>query len=317
MGSIAHRHIANLRTLHPNDKVYAVSASGNNEKKPSYADAVITIQDLISAKPQYVIIASPAPFHVNTAIRLLSVGVSVLIEKPLSDDFESCTELKAFDSRGLTNVAAVGYCLRFLPSTIVVKDYIDRGLLGKIYNVESHVGQYLPIWRKDKFYKDSVSAQKRFGGGALFELSHELDYLFWFFGELTLQHSWLRTTAELELDVEDIANLVLTNSKGVYITLHLDFVQKSTQRNCKIIGEKGRLDWDLMSNSVTVFDAEGATVLFSEPEYNRNLMYIDMLVAFEKMNNGSITNLATIFESTKVVELIEEAKQRNKWREVN
>ncbi|MDB9916626.1 Gfo/Idh/MocA family oxidoreductase, partial [Pseudomonadales bacterium] len=263
MGSIAQKHIVNLRQLHPDDKVYVVSASGNNANKPSDADAVITIQELISIQPQYVIIASPAPLHVNTAIRLLSAGIPVLIEKPLSDDFQSCAEFQAINGGGLTTSAAVGYCLRFLPSTIVVKDYIDKGLLGKIYNVESHVGQYLPTWRKDKPFKDSVSAQKKLGGGALLELSHELDYLFWFFGELTLQHSWLRTTPELGLDVEDIANLVLTNPDDVYVTLHLDFVQKTTQRKCSIIGENGRLEWDLMSNSVNVFDVDGSTVLYS------------------------------------------------------
>lgn len=316
MGSIAKRHLANLKLLHPEGKIYSVSASGRNNELPAHADAVISLEQLLAEKPVYAIIASPAPYHVTTVKILLEKGIPVLVEKPLSDSLNACEELLSC-IRGLdTNMVSVGYCLRFLPSAKIVKKYLDTGSLGNVYNIASNVGQFLPGWRKDKNYKDSVSAKKELGGGALLELSHELDYLFWFFDDLELQHSWLRTTDELDLDVEEIADLVLTTTSGTYISVHLDFIQKSTQRNCEFIGEKGRLVWDLIANSVTLFHATGTETLYSEPEYNKNGMYIDMLQAFENVKNAGISHLATVETASKVVKLIEDAKQYNKWRRI-
>lgn len=317
MGSIAKRHLVNLRQLHPDAQIYAVSSSGNNAELPNGADSIVSLDKLISYQPDYVIVASPAPYHVNTAQQLLAQGIAVLVEKPLADNADSCKQLQTYCDNHITEAVAVGYCLRFLPSATVVKDYLSKGLLGTIYNVEANIGQYLPNWRSDKNYKDSVSARKELGGGALLELSHELDYLYWLLGDLTLQHSWLRTTDELGLDVEEIANLVLTSENNIYVTVHLDFIQKSVQRTCEFIGEKGRLVWDLLTNSVNIYHAAGKDTLYSEPEYNKNNMYIDMLTAFEGMARGAVTNLATIGSATKVVQLIDEAKKMNKWSHQN
>lgn len=315
MGSIAKRHLANLRLLHPAAKIYAVSASGNNTTLPENADAVVSMDELISNQPDYVIIASPAPYHVDIAQKLLSNNIAVLIEKPLAHNLRACIDLQNFIAQQPHKAVAVGYCLRFLPSALMVKNYLDQGLLGTVYNVHANVGQYLPGWRADKSYKDSVSANKALGGGALLELSHELDYLQWLLGDLTLQHSWLRTTDELGLAVEDIANLVLLSEKNVYVSVHLDFIQKSTQRTCEFIGQHGRLVWDLLANTVTLYHAAGKDTLYAEPNYNKNGMYLAMLTAFENMSQGGVSSLATVTSATKVVQLIDEAKQMNKWRQ--
>ena len=44
------------------------------------------------------------------------------------------------------------------------------------------VGHDLKKWRPDINYKDSVSAKKSLGGGALRELSHEIDLATHLFG---------------------------------------------------------------------------------------------------------------------------------------
>lgn len=313
MGSIAKRHLENLRLLHPAARIYVVSASGKNTTLPESADAVVSLDELIACGPDYVIVASPAPYHADLAQKLLVHNIAVLIEKPLAHNLQTCLSLQKFCQEQAYNAVAVGYCLRFLPSALVVKKYLDQGLLGTVYNVQANVGQYLPGWRADKDYKDSVSASKALGGGALLELSHELDYLQWLLGDLSLQHSWLRTTNELGLAVEDIADLVLLSDKNVYVTVHLDFIQKSTQRSCEFIGQHGRLVWDLLANTVTLYHAAGIDSLYAEPEYNKNEMYLAMLTAFGSMSQGGSSSLATVTSATKVVQLIDEAKQLNKW----
>ena len=56
--------------------------------------------------------------------------------------------------------------------------------MGKIVKVNSKASSYLPDWRKNKNFRKSVSSQKKLGGGVLLELSHELDYLLWFFKDI-------------------------------------------------------------------------------------------------------------------------------------
>jgi len=47
------------------------------------------------------------------------------------------------------------------------------------------------------------------GGCVLLELSHELDYLRWIFGEVDWVKAILSCQSSLEIDVEDTANLTL------------------------------------------------------------------------------------------------------------
>lgn len=312
MGSIAKRHLKNLRLIYPDADIYAVSSSGKNFRLPEDANALIGLDELIRLKPIYAIIASPAPYHIDTAKLLLENNIPVLIEKPLASDSDDAAKFQEFYLSGKYPRVAIGYCLRFLPSALVVKGFLEKDGLGVVYNVNSSVGQFLPAWRSDKNYKDSVSAQKKLGGGALLELSHELDYLTWFFGSMELQHSCLRTTDELGLEVEEIANLVLTTTSGTYISVHLDFIQKSTQRKCELIGEKGRLVWDLLANTVTFFDATATKVIYSDEQYDKNTMYLDMLRAFSGLKGQGLQELATIDSSLKVIQLIDAAKKTHK-----
>ena len=129
---------------------------------------------------------------------------------------------------------------------------------------------------------------------------------------MELQHSCLRTTDELGLEVEEIANLVLTTTSGTYISVHLDFIQKSTQRKCELIGEKGRLVWDLLANTVTFFDATATKVIYSDEQYDKNTMYLDMLRAFSGLKGQGLQELATIDSSLKVIQLIDAAKKTHK-----
>ena len=150
MGSIGQRHLRNLRSLHPEDKIFAVSSTGTNKSFSEYANELICFDELLSYKPKYAIVASPAPYHVDMTDKLLSNNISVLVEKPLAHNLQSCLSSQQLFNKSNQNKVAVGYCLRFLTSAQVVKKFLDEACLGQIYNVNARVGQYLPNWRLDK-----------------------------------------------------------------------------------------------------------------------------------------------------------------------
>lgn len=309
LGNISNRHRKNIKQLYPKAIVYAVSASGRlPEETVQDADIVCAnISHLPVAEMCMAIVASPATYHAEHAIKFLASGVPALIEKPLAASVEDSKKILRAHEETKTPVA-VGYCLRYLNSTLEVKRLLEEGKIGQVYNVFSEIGQYLPDWRPSKDYKATVSASKKLGGGALLELSHELDYLSWLFGELQPVGAVLRTSNELGLDVEDSADILATSDSTV-LSIHLDFLQKKAHRRCRIVGSKGVLEWDLIKNQVLFICKKSSQIVFDGQAADRNEMYLDMLADFQRCIVGKSNSCVTIQSALQVVSLIEKVKK--------
>ena len=317
MGSIARRHIKNLRELHADSEILAVSASGANTQCPDGADRVVDLNTALKASVQYAVVASPAPFHASCALAFLETGVPVLIEKPLTAQLAEATDFFAKTKAPNMPTVRVGYCLRFLSTACIVRDILASSRLGDLLNVSCFVGQYLPDWRPDTDYRQSVSGNATLGGGATLELSHELDLLNWFIDGLDVAHSWLRKQMLLALDVEECADLVLTSKLGCHINLHMDFWQREPRRDMEFIGSKGNMRWDLMANTVAITHPGVSTEILNGTEKQRGDIYIAMLRAFEAQISGSIKSmdarLATVEQALLVIRQIDKAKYLNSW----
>jgi predicted dehydrogenase len=103
----------------------------------------------------------------------------------------------------------VGYNLRFMKSLKKFREILKKNTIGKILSIRSEVGSYLPSWRPDSDYKKSVSAIKKLGGGVLLELSHDIDYLVWLFGNVKWVSSTIHRQSNLKIDTEDTAHITL------------------------------------------------------------------------------------------------------------
>lgn len=328
LGNIATRHRRNLKLLFPQCRLLAMSASGRVPADPvSDCDQVVSdIDEIIRSGAELAVVASPAPFHAEHTIPLLQAGIPTLIEKPVTTCVEDVQRLQAVADKTKTPVA-VGYCLRYLPSSLEVKALLDKGSIGELYNAYIEIGQYLPDWRPSKDYRSSVSANAELGGGALLELSHELDYAQWLLGDLTLQHAYLRSSDELGLEVEDLADIVTTTKSGALVNIHLDFLQRQAYRRCRFVGSEGTIEWDLIKNEVTHASSTGQKVVYSEQSWDKNQMYLNMLKGFilsfddndqsKRPNNDlprlGISNrdsfcLASLSEASKTVKLITQIK---------
>lgn len=309
LGSIAQRHRANIKKMFCGAKVYAVSSSGRfPDTVPDNCDVFLSqIEDIPFSDIDMAIIASPAPFHKKHALSFIDKHIPTLIEKPVTTTVQDAELIINASSKNHTPVA-VGYCLRFLPSSKVVKKFIRDSKLGEIYNVFIETGQHLSQWRPGKDYKQSVSAKRVLGGGALFELSHEFDYCQWIFGEFTIQHAILRCSEQLGLDIEDQADIVASLPTGGIINIHLDLLQHKVRRTCRVIGSKGTLEWDLVANKVILFDSQGEHTIYEDAQWDKNNMYIDLLNCFLSKTDDDKKPIATLAESLRVIRLINDIK---------
>jgi predicted dehydrogenase len=309
-GSIACRHIGILRHLLPTAEVACVSASGRplSADETTATHRLASLSDAIAWRPDLAVIASPAPFHPVHAAAFLDVGAAVLIEKPLADSCARFDELAARFSAHRDRIE-VAYNLRYLPALFELKKQIDREVIGHLHSIRIEVGHYLPDWRPHIDYRRNVSANKVLGGGVLLELSHELDYLLWIFGNFDTAYCIASNSGQLEVDVEDRVDIMLSRADGVVAQLHMDFLQRQVTRQCKVVGETGTLHLDLATNSLRVFRPGNEEILFSEPRDDRNLMYIEQMRGFIELATGQRAPRITLDEGIAVLTLIDSLRQ--------
>jgi len=262
LGSVGQRHLRLARKLFLDADIRVLRHQSISEV-PEYSNGCFShIREAIAFNAQIAVIANPAPFHIDTAQALAKAGVHLLIEKPLSDSLKGIEQLiETCQKQG--TVLLTGYNLRYLPSLQRFRDLLGQRVIGKVFSVRCEIGQFLPSWRPDSDYRNAVSARHDLGGGALLELSHELDYLRWIFGEVQWVKATLSRQSKLEIDVEDSAHLTLgfvsaADGNRLIGTVNLDFIRHDTTRLCTAIGESGSLRWNGLTGEVALFPA-GAT----------------------------------------------------------
>ena len=111
----------------------------------------------------------------------------------------------------------------------IENEMINSKKIGKILHVQVDCGSYLPEWRKGQDYRKSVSAKTKLGGGVLLELSHELEYIRWFFGDMKSVYANIQNSETLDIDVEDSVDMIFESDKGFSVSVHLDYNSISRQ----------------------------------------------------------------------------------------
>lgn len=259
-GSIGKRHLRIARETLPEADIRILRHQPCDATLELADGCYSSLEEACAFAPQAAVIANPAPFHLDTALALTAVGSHLLIEKPLSHTTNGAQRLlQSAREKGL--ILQVGYNLRFLPSLEKFRERIRVGAIGRVLSVRCEIGQYLPSWRPETDYRQGVSAKRELGGGVLLELSHELDYLRWIFGEVAWVNAWLGRQSALEVDVEDTAHLTLgferdPEGRALVAALSLDFIRYDTTRLCTAIGEQGSLRWDGLTGKVDEYLAE-------------------------------------------------------------
>jgi predicted dehydrogenase len=135
----------------------------------SFGDLPAALEDGCDAA----VIATPAPLHVTIATQLADAGTHLLIEKPLSTNFDGIARLEqTVAARGI--VAAVAYVYRAHPALQAMRQAIRDGRFGRPVQIVAVAGQHFPTYRpayRSIYYNDRAQ-----GGGAIQDaLTHLLN----------------------------------------------------------------------------------------------------------------------------------------------
>lgn len=305
LGSIGKRHLGNLKKLIPGVTL-AVLRSREGAESIEGCVVISSLKDALDFQPQAAFICNPSSFHIDIATALAEAGVHLFIEKPLSNKLEGLASFINVINKA--NIKAmVGYNLRFSRSLCAFRELIQTEKFGRTLCAVAEVGQYLPDWRPDADYRSTVSAQASLGGGVLLELSHELDYLSWLFGDSVRVSGQLLKVSDLEIDVEDLVLAqVCFEKEGVQVnsSIHLDLLQRKPYRSCKVICEKASLIWNAINDSVEIHQGNEVSVVF-QGDKERNYTYEQELLAFISSIENDTPVPISVEEGFRVIKLVD------------
>jgi predicted dehydrogenase len=198
-GSIGFRHVS-VATASDHVELTAVVEPFEPRRKELLAmglPAVATLED-VPKHTQCTVIATPTPDHANSAHAALDQGWAAIVEKPVTDTIGAGRALCAAADR-LDLPLFTGHHRRCHPFSVAAKDHLRK--IGDIVSLQG-------LWslRKHDSYYDVEWRRKAGAGPILTNLSHEIDLLRFFAGEIE-SVSAMTSNATRGLEVEDTASL--------------------------------------------------------------------------------------------------------------
>lgn len=277
-GSIGTRHIENLQALLSRDVVTFRGPREGARRRDT--EGTPDLASLLAQRPRAVLVCNPTALHVPTALAAARAGAHLFLEKPVSHDLEGVAELRAeVEARGL--VVLVGFQYRFHPGLRKVHEWLRGGALGTVVSARACWGEHLPSWHPGEDYRIGYSARRDLGGGAILTLCHPFDYLRWLLGEVAAVSAEVAQRSGLELDVEDVALVLLRFASGALGMVSLDYVQRPRRHELEIVGTRGTVRWSEAEGSVELRRQGAARLLFRTPVgFSRNTMFRDEMRHF-------------------------------------
>ena len=161
---------------------------------------------------------------------------------------------KAFEHDKLKNLW-VGYNLQYRPEFECLVSNCPN--FGSLLWAQFSVGQHLSQWRPGRALASKpASLNAQWGGGALLELSHELDMASLLLGDIELQYAATQN-GMFSSDVEESAQLMLKKG-AASIQINLDFHRPEPERTIYLAFENGFMKADFICKTVSV-TREGET----------------------------------------------------------
>jgi predicted dehydrogenase len=168
-GNIAEDFINDLKLADQSQQVTAVLGRHKNStrdfaERHSIKKTFTSIENfIVSSGVDIVYIATPHPFHYESAINCLANRMPVLCEKPLCINESQCIELiKA--SRDTQTFLMEGMWIRFLPGIEHALRLLRQGKIGEIISINAAMNFKAPHDSDNRYFDPAL------GGGSLLDL---------------------------------------------------------------------------------------------------------------------------------------------------
>lgn len=212
-GSIGKRHSTNLNKFGVKTRIVDI-------------DEIDNIDNILSEGFDMGLVCTPNINHIEHCLKLANHNIPIFCEKPFYTSNEGLDELlKIVKEKNL--ITMVGCNLRFTPEV----QQIDPE--SKYINV--YFGYDLKKWRPMTDHLKSYSANKHLGGGILLDAIHELDYLYFKFGEIEDISYLHRKLTNITNDTEDLTTGTIKFKNGTVADFHLNYLSEDYLRYYDIL----------------------------------------------------------------------------------
>ncbi len=260
-GNIGSRHLAVIEAQ-PRARVTAicdVDAEKCRKYAAMYGDvpAYGSITELLrSASADVISICTPHHLHAPMAIEAAAAGRHILVEKPMALTADDGRAMGAAAERAGVRLMVVKQN-RYNVPVVLTKHALDQGHLGRVYTVRCSV-----LWNRHAgYYHESPWRGRRtMEGGALYtQVSHFLDLLIWWFGDVANASARLARRKHA-VEIEDIGAAQVVFASGVVGSL--DWTTCVYRRNYEgsitIVGDRGTIKiGGPYLNTIEYWDVEG------------------------------------------------------------
>jgi predicted dehydrogenase len=322
LGSIGRRHMRNLVALGERDILLLRTHQSTLPDEELAGFPVETdLEAALARRPGAVIVANPTSKHLEVAIPAAKAGCHLLLEKPVSHSLDRLDELEWAVRQGGGRVL-VGFQFRFHPGLLLAAQKLAGDAIGRPLSARAVYGEYLPGMHPWEDYRRSYSARPDLGGGVILTLCHPLDTLRWLLGEVSSLWAFTGQLSDLELSVEDTAEIGLRFASGTLGSVHLDYNRRPPDHHLEIVGTQGTLVWDNGSGTLQLFRPED-----NEPEsypppqgFERNELFLAEMRHFLEVVRGESGPRCTLEDGRKALELAlaaHESQERGVLIELN
>ena len=252
LGSIGQRH-ARLLSERPDIELEICDTVQENRDstkaallhKPAGEYCVLSAA--LKARPDMVFICVPNHHHVSMGLQAMESGADIFVEKPVSDTIESARKLVAAAEDG-KRFMQVGYMLRLDEGLGKMKEIVDGGELGQLVGGRAMIGTYITLL-------NARSNDREVNPNSLIvDYTHELDFIRWFFGEVSEIKAMSARLGDLKLKPHpNIFQMLFKMESGALVQVHMDYIQFPQRRVFEIYGDHGTLSYDFVTGEIRKF----------------------------------------------------------------
>ena len=123
-------------------------------------------------------VCTPTYLHADMSVQALEGGLSVICEKPMSNNLADCDRMIAAANAG-KGMLFIAQCIRFWPEYEVLASMVGNGDLGRIVSAKFTRQSPTPTWASDNWLLNP-----ELSGGAILDLHiHDVDFILSVFGK--------------------------------------------------------------------------------------------------------------------------------------
>lgn len=241
MGMMGRNHVRVLQQIEGIELVGVADPQGDRFGLTRGVTVHTHPEQLIDAGMDLCVVAAPTEEHRPLALELAKAGVHALVEKPLAETLHGAAEVAdAFAAAGL--VGAVGHIERYNPALLALRQRLEAGSLGEVYQIATRRQGPFPARIKDV--------------GVVKDLAtHDVDLTAWVGGSRYRSVS-ARTALKTGRPHEDIVAATGDLLDGT-VTNHLvNWLTPFKERVTVVLGENGAYIADTLTADLT-FHANG------------------------------------------------------------